>query len=88
MADMGHVDADLMRAAGLQPAGDEARRPERLLEPPMGDRPRPRVSRTTAILLAMARMAAERRVDRARRRLRSSPQTSARYSRTSEPVRP
>ncbi len=37
MADRGHMNADLMRAAGLQFAGDEACRSERLLDPPMGD---------------------------------------------------
>ena len=31
MADMGEMDADLMGASGLQPAGDQARRPERLV---------------------------------------------------------
>ena len=34
MADMGEMDADLVRPPGLQPAGDQACRPQRFLEPP------------------------------------------------------
>ena len=36
MADMGEMDADLVGASGLQPAGDEARRAERFLDAASG----------------------------------------------------
>ena len=61
MTDRRHVDADLMRAPGLETAGDEACRAERLLKPPMGER----VAATRLIddrhLFPMARMSADRR---------------------------
>ena len=88
MADMGHMHPDLMRAPRLQPACDEAGRAEPPLDPPMGRRAsRPRSALTTAIFSrwrgwrpsGASTMPAS---------ASSAPQTSARYSRTSEPVRP
>ena len=78
MADMGHMDADLVRAAGLQPAVEQAR--DRLAV-----RSRRSVSSTcqwviasrpparTATLVARSRVAAERRVDGALRAVGRAP---------------
>ena len=81
MADRGHVDADLVGAPGLEPAGDQARRPERLLDPPVGDRvtaarlgARPPSSRGDARWRPMAASTLPAETSK-------PPQTSARYSR-------
>ena len=73
MADMGEMNADLMRAPRLQPAGDQGRALERLLDAPMRDRMAAARGRDDRHFLALVRMAAERRVDRARAPGESAP---------------
>src|SRR5208282_3363918 len=60
VTDRRHVDTDLMRAPGLETAGDEACRAERLHEPPMGQGvPAARLIGDRH-LFPMARMSADR----------------------------
>src|SRR6516165_4307382 len=77
MSDRGEVDADLMRAPGLKPAGDEARHRRAIAaaiafeDLPMGDRRAPACAHRH--LVAHARMAADWLVDGAARPLRHAP---------------
>src|SRR5262249_50628587 len=77
MSDRGKVDADLVRAPGLEPAGDEARDRRAIaavvaFEPlQRGDRRAPAYAHRH--LVADARMAADRLVDGAARPLRHAP---------------
>src|SRR5215472_4488814 len=77
MPDRGEVDADLMRAPGFEPAGDEARHRRAIAAAvafehlPMGDRRPPAGAHRH--LVADARMAADRLVDGAARPLRCAP---------------
>src|ERR1051326_921981 len=77
VADMGHMNPDLVGAAGLQPAFDEARdgfsvlAGEALQNAPMGDRGP--ATGSYRDLVAAPRMAAERGVDRALRCQRRAP---------------
>ena len=73
MADMRHMHADLMRAARLQPTGQQRRGAE-ILEPfPMGDRLAPARGGDHRHALALRRVAADRRVDRPLRALGRAP---------------
>src|SRR5215831_7943323 len=77
MPDRGEVDADLMRAPGFEPAGEETRHRRAIAAAvafehlPMGDRGAPAGAHRH--LVADARMAADRLVDRAARPLRRAP---------------
>src|SRR5262245_32738338 len=77
MPDRGEVDADLMRAPGLESAGDEARHRRAVAAAiafehlPMGDRRAPAGAHRH--LVAHARMAADRLVDGAARPLGHAP---------------
>src|SRR6266481_6751285 len=77
MPDRGEVDADLMGAPGLEPAGDEARHRRAIAAAvafehlPMGDRRAP--ARAHRHLVADAGMAGDRLVDGAARTLRHAP---------------
>src|SRR5215475_11694592 len=77
MPDRREVDADLMRAPGLEPAGDETRHRRAVAAAvafehlPMGDRRAP--ARAHRHLVADAGMAADRLVDGAARPLRRAP---------------
>src|SRR5262249_25089890 len=75
--DRGEMDADLVGAPGLEPAGDEARHRRAVASPvalehlPMGGRPPP--PRAHRHLVADAGMAPDRLVDGAARPLRHAP---------------
>src|SRR5205807_7327451 len=77
MPDRGEVDADLMGAPGLEPAGDEARHRRAIAAAvafehlPMGDRRAP--ARAHRHFVAGAGMAADRLVDGSARTLRHAP---------------
>src|SRR5262245_66119172 len=77
MPDRGEVDADLVGAPGVEPAGDQARHRRAVAAAvafehlPMGDRGAP--ARTHGHLVAHARMAADRLVDGAARAARRAP---------------
>src|SRR4030095_7173294 len=67
-ADMRHMHTDLMGAAGLEPAADEARigrRAENLLPLIVGHRPARAGAVSAAHLLARGAMAADRSIDSA-----------------------
>ena len=87
MADMGEMDADLVGSARLQPAGNEAAGPSRSSSRQCVTAWRPRSSATTAIF-SRWRGWRPSGASTVPARIGGAPQTSARYSRTSEPVRP
>src|SRR5262245_50230566 len=77
VSDRGEVDADLVRAPGLEPAGNEAR-DRRAVAPPLAFeylpmRDRRAAARAHRHLLARVRVAADRLVDGAARALRYAP---------------
>src|SRR5215831_16801650 len=77
MADMGQVDPDLMGAAGLEPAGEEARDRAAVLsvvalqDLPVGDRRASALAHCAAV--AGAGVAIERSIDGAARPIRHAP---------------
>ena len=72
MADRLQVDADLVRAAGLEAHAQERRARQRLLDLEVRDAPRAASSVSVDIARAHAPVAADRRVDRARPRRRAA----------------
>ena len=80
VAEGGQVDADLVRAAGVDAHAQQGRAVEAPPRPRSASAPRARAAARTDMRLRCTRVAADRRVDRRPPSRRGTPRTRARYS--------